>query len=129
MADHPAGHEPSAIAVPRILAVGAILAVTVILVVIVIHGVLRHWITPEHSQVVARTAPIPPAPRLQPHPREDLAALRAQKRAQLSTWSWTDQTHEFARIPVDRAMTLYARQYSATRRPGIAAARPQGAMR
>ncbi|HEY6484466.1 MAG TPA: hypothetical protein VIY54_13160 [Steroidobacteraceae bacterium] len=127
MADRLVGHESSAVAVPRILGVGAVLAVTVIVVVVVIHGVLRHWVTPEHSLVVARTAAIPPPPRLQPHPDEELAGLRAQKRAKLSSWAWMDESHGFARIPIDRAMALYVRQHAAATRPAVAAPRPQSA--
>ena len=126
MADRCVGHEPSAIAVPRILGVGAILAVTVIVVVVVVHGLVR-WVAPEHALVVARNAAIPPAPRLQPHPGEAIAALRAQNQAQLSTWAWADPTHEFARISIDRAMELYVRQHAPATSPGGAAPGPRDA--
>ena len=37
-------------------------------------------------------------------------------------WAWTDPGHDFARIPIERAMALYARQHAAG---GQTAARPQ----
>ena len=55
------------------------------------------------------------APRRYPRHRDcsrspggDLEALRSQKRALLSQWDWTDSSHRFARIPIERAMSLYA---------------------
>jgi hypothetical protein len=106
--------------------VGAILAVAVILAVTAIGIVLTHWIAPNHAQIVARRAAIPPSPRLQPDPHADLQGLRAQKQALLSGWAWVDSTHEFARIPIDRAMALYAQQQAATHATKVPA---QGAHR
>lgn len=125
MAEPLFGHEPSAIAVRRVLGVGAILALTVILLVIVIRVVMGQWITPQRAQVVARSAAIPPAPRLLAHPDGDLAALRAQKQALLSRWEWTDPTHDFARISIQRAMAIYAQQHGTAEESGSAAPQPQ----
>lgn len=102
------GHAPSGIEVLRIVGLLAIIAATVIVLTWVIHGAMVHWVTSNRAALVARRAPIPPPPRLQPDPRGDLAAFRAQKRAALSTWEWTDSSHQFARIPIERAMSLYA---------------------
>ena len=112
MAETSFGHESSAIAVRRVVGLGGVLAVTVIGVVFLIRVMVEEWITPQHAQVVARGAVIPPEPRLQAQPDIDLAALRAQKQALLSTWGWTDSTHEFARIPIERAMAVYAGQHA-----------------
>lgn len=125
MAEPPFGHEPSAIAVPRVLSVGAILALTVIVTVVVIRIVLVQWITPQHTKVVARSAAIPPTPRLQPHPDRDLDALRAQKQALLSNWAWTDPRHDFARISIERAMALYVRQHAPATKGSVSAPQPQ----
>jgi hypothetical protein len=101
-------HAPSGIDVRRIVGLLAIVAAAVVVLAWGIHSAMLHWITPEHTALVARTAPIPPAPRLQPSPGTDLEALRSQKRALLSQWQWTDASHQFARIPIERAMSLYA---------------------
>lgn len=119
MVESPFGHEPSGIAVFRVLSVGAILALAVIVVVVVIRAALGDWITPQHALVVARTATIPPTPRLQPHPDDDLAAQRAQKQALLSSSEWIDPAHDFARIPIERAMALYVRQHASTAKAGV----------
>jgi hypothetical protein len=101
------GHAPSGIDVRRIVGIGAIIAATVVLLVWAIHSAMVRWVTPEHAALVTRPAPLPPTPRLQPSPRADLAALRSQKQALLSQWEWTDSSHRFARIPIERAMSLY----------------------
>jgi hypothetical protein len=110
--EHPFGHEPSAIATRRVLATGGVLALIVIGVVIVLHFALRNAAMPNHAEVVIRPAPIPPPPRLQPSPGNDLAQLRANKARLLSYYAWTDASHRYARIPISRAMELYARQHA-----------------
>jgi len=49
---------------------------------------------------------LPPEPRLQVQPREDLKALRRQEDAILSSYGWVDRNAGVVRIPVDRAMQL-----------------------
>jgi hypothetical protein len=110
--EHPFGHEPSAIATRRVLATGGVLALIVIGVVIVLHFALRNAAMPYHAQVAIRPAPIPPPPRLQPSPQEDLAQLRANKARLLSYYAWTDAGHRYAHIPISRAMEIYVRQHA-----------------
>lgn len=127
--EHPFGHEPSAIAVRRVLATGGVLALTVIGVVIALHFALRKAAMPNHAQVVVRTAPIPPAPRLQPSPQEDLARFRADKARLLSHYAWTDSARHYAHIPIARAMEIYVRQHAsqakANSAPSPASSGPQ----
>lgn len=110
MAEPPFGHESPGVSVRTILMVGAAFAVIVVVAVVLLRVVVGRYVIPEHAQVVARRATVPPAPRLQTSPTEAVGALRAQKQALLSTWSWTDTTHQFARIPIERAMDLAAKQ-------------------
>jgi hypothetical protein len=49
-------------------------------------------------------------PRLQAHPTEDLATLRAQQAALLTHYAWLDPAHTVARVPIERAMAMYAQQ-------------------
>jgi hypothetical protein len=67
---------------------------------------------PNHAQVAIRPAPIPPPPRLQPSPEEDLARMRASKARLLSYYAWTDAAHRYARIPLSRAMEIYVQQHA-----------------
>ena len=47
---------------------------------------------------------LPPEPRLQVHPRDDLRDLRAREDEILSTYGWVDQGAGIVRLPIDRAM-------------------------
>jgi hypothetical protein len=50
--------------------------------------------------------PLPPEPRLQDHPREDLATLRAQEDADPHSYGWVDRNAGVVRIPIEQAMKL-----------------------
>lgn len=111
MAEPPFGHESSAIAVRRILEVGAVLGIAVVVIAVGIVATLRERLSPlREERAITPTTPLPPnAPRLETRPAVDLAALRIQKDGLLHSWGWTE-AHEFAHIPIERAMTLYVKQ-------------------
>src|SRR5712691_4817511 len=46
---------------------------------------------------------VPPEPRLQTNPREDLRALRAREDALLHSSAWVDKSAGVVRIPIDQA--------------------------
>lgn len=54
----------------------------------------------------ARTQP--PEPRLQAKPVEDLLALRAREDALLHGYAWIDRRSGTVKVPIERAMELYA---------------------
>lgn len=109
----PFGHESPGVNTPRVLGIVGILGVMVVVAVVSIYLALTFWIMPEHAQLESRPAILPPAPRLQPHPKTDLDELRAQKGALLLGYAWTDKTRDFARIPIQRSMQIYAQEQSA----------------
>jgi len=47
---------------------------------------------------------LPPEPRLQTRPKEDLAATRERDRAKLEGYSWVDKNAGTVRIPIEEAM-------------------------
>ena len=51
---------------------------------------------------------VPPGPRQQTHPARDLAAFRAAKQEQLTSYGWVDQAHGIVHIPIDEAMKKIA---------------------
>lgn len=104
----PFGHESTAIAAGRVLWVGAAVAAVVLVIIAVLYQVVQRDMIPRIARLAARAAAIPPAPRLQAHPRSDLANLQQQEQALLSDYAWVDATHRIARIPIERAMTIYA---------------------
>jgi len=50
----------------------------------------------------------PPGPRLQATPERQLAELRAQEDAILSSYAWVEKDRGVARIPIDEAMRIVA---------------------
>ncbi|HEX7368700.1 MAG TPA: hypothetical protein VF284_00275 [Rhodanobacteraceae bacterium] len=131
--EKPFGHEPDAINYRTILVCGGILAAVVVGIAVGLHFIMSSAVIPNHAEIAARPGEIPPPPRLQPHPQADLAKFRAGKEALLSEYQWTDKQHTFARIPIQRAMQIYAAQHAhATAASSAAAtsassAAPQGA--
>lgn len=114
MAEPPFGHESSAIAVRRVLVVGAVLACAVTVVVIAVSLALGPRLAPARRAALS-SAPLPPPPRLQAHPAADLATQRRRESALLEGWGWADPQHRFARISIERAMQIYARQRGGAR--------------
>jgi hypothetical protein len=107
----PFGHEPPAVATRRVVGVVLILGTAVAIALVALWLALTYWVMPEHAQLKTQPAVLPPAPRLQPHPDQDLAALREEKAALLDGYAWTDKSHRFARIPIGRAMQVYVREH------------------
>ena len=51
-----------------------------------------------------------PEPRLEVTPGKNLAELRAEEEAELSSYGWIDRTNQIVRIPIERAMELMAQR-------------------
>jgi len=107
----PYGHEPSGVAERRVVRIAAILIVLLVGAGFALHFTLRS-IAPQHALIVARPGTVPPPPRLEVRPATDRAAFDVQKHALLSGWHWLDADRAFARIPIDRAMAIYAQQHA-----------------
>jgi hypothetical protein len=52
--------------------------------------------------------PMPPEPRLQQSPREDLKAMRTREDWTLTHYSWVDKKKGIVAIPIDRAIGIIA---------------------
>lgn len=112
--DHPAvQHEESDVNIGAILAFGAGLAGVAIVVSIVVWGLFRYFDARESQQQPAayplaakQEQRLPPEPRLQTNPRQDLADLRSAEDQTLTTYGWVDRNAGVVRIPVAEAMKL-----------------------
>ncbi|MGH7961634.1 MAG: hypothetical protein ACRERD_07365 [Candidatus Binatia bacterium] len=51
---------------------------------------------------------LPPEPRLQVSPSQDMQTMRAAEDALLNSYGWVDQQAGIVRIPIERAMQLLA---------------------
>jgi len=58
---------------------------------------------------------LPPEPRLQTNPRDDLRELRAHEDEVLTTYGWVDRSSGVVRIPIDQAMKLLVQRGLPTR--------------
>ena len=121
--DNPAvSHEKSDVDLRRITYLGAGLAVTVVVILGLLLWLfdyfnereLRHGRTPQEP---ARSAPETREPRLQISPPTDLAEMRAAEDKVLSGYGWVDKEKGVVRIPIERAMEMFAQQQSAAQRP------------
>ncbi len=65
---------------------------------------------PPHPLAKVEGPVLPPEPRLQPKPRQDLLALRAWERGVLGSYDWVDKEHGVVRIPIERAIELLAQR-------------------
>lgn len=62
----------------------------------------------EPPSPLAQARQLPPEPRLQVNPGEELKAMRAEENAVLGSYGWVDRKAGIVRIPIDRAMALLA---------------------
>jgi hypothetical protein len=65
--------------------------------------------------LAARESRVPPEPRLQTNPRQDLSDLRAREDQLLNSYGWVDKNAGVVRIPIDRAMQLVVERGLPTR--------------
>jgi len=126
--EKPFGHEPDAINYRTIVIGAGVLAIAIIAIAVALHLILTRAVIPNHAEIVARPAQVPPQPRLQAHPQTDLAQFRAEQQALLSGYAWTDAQHDYARIPIQRAMQIYARQHAHVNAGPSASGSPESPM-
>ncbi|HET7162255.1 MAG TPA: hypothetical protein VFI32_06280 [Rhodanobacteraceae bacterium] len=110
--EKPFGHEPDAVHYRTILLCVGVLAAVVIGVAVGLHFILTRAVIPNHAEIAAQPARIPPTPRLQAHPQTDFAKFRAKKDALLSQYAWPDPQRDYARVPIQRAMQIYVQQHA-----------------
>lgn len=68
--------------------------------------------------------PLPPAPRLQTYPFDDVKGLRQDEARLLEHYQWVDKNAGTVRIPIERAMDLLAERGLPHRPPSPAPAAP-----
>jgi len=106
-------HEESDVNIRGILgfAVGLIVVAVVIhLLIYVLFGYFDsregRKVTVEYPLAAGQGDRLPPEPRLQTNPRQDLLDLRAREDEVLGSYGWVDRNAGVVRIPIDAAMKL-----------------------
>jgi hypothetical protein len=105
-----AGHEQSEVSVRLIVVSLAFLAVFTFIICVLVVGIFRYF----HSyygtdEAVKLSQPVvPPEPRIEVAPYEQLQQLKAKEDHILSTYAWVDKNAGTVRLPIDRAIDLLA---------------------
>lgn len=108
-----AHHEESDVNIRGILGFGAGLFVVAVAVHLLIYGLFGYFNSregvkqaPEYPLAAQQENRVPPEPRLQTDPRQDLADMRAKEQELLDSYGWVDKNAGIVRIPIDTAMKL-----------------------
>jgi hypothetical protein len=113
-ADNPdVHHETTDVNIRGILAFGVGLFIAAVLIHFLVWLLFGYFAgreaqqkTPEFPLAASQETRLPPEPRLQINPREDLRDLRAQEDAVLSSYGWVNRDGGVVRIPIADAMKL-----------------------
>lgn len=70
----------------------------------------RQYPSPNAPSRITTPGRLPPQPRLQTRPADDLQQLREAENAKLNSYGWIDKSMGVVRIPIDRAMDLLAQR-------------------
>jgi hypothetical protein len=107
-------HEESDVDIRGILVFAAGLLVTAIGISFIVWLLFNYFNarevrrqgTPEFPLAATEEHRLPPEPRLQTNPREDLRELLDAEQRTLTTYGWVDRNAGIVRIPIDEAMRL-----------------------
>ena len=105
-----AGHEESEVSVRLIVVSLAGLAVATFFVFVLVVGIFRYFYdTYSTEQATKLSQPvIPPEPRIEVAPYEQVQQLRAKEDHILTTYAWVDKDGGKVRVPIDQAIDMLA---------------------
>jgi len=130
------GHETKEVSVPFVFVSLSALIIGAFLVSLLSVGIFQFFKNTYHPDEAAKASRqvIPPAPRIDPHPAEELRSIRAREDHILNTYAVIDQKQGTVRVPIDRAIDMLAQKGLPThnylddilagRKPPVAAAQP-----
>jgi hypothetical protein len=106
------GYETRDASIPALLKFAFWMALTLIVTLVGMKLTFNHFkkiepMGPTASPMVSDTyRMLPPSPRLQAHPRQELKDYCAAQEQEVDTYGWVDQPSGVTRIPIDRAIAL-----------------------
>ena len=112
----PPGHEPTDIGIRRIVNAATSLVIVCVGTLVLVGWIMRDFRSRERTIEASRPPSFSddrglfPEPRLQENPRAELLKMRQADAASLSNYGWIDRKSKIARIPIDRAMEVLAKQ-------------------
>lgn len=125
-------HQEDAIDFSGILKAGAGLTIMTVLTYFVVLGTYKVLVSATNAVSTTRQYPmaigqenrVPPEPRLQTDPKQDLKNLRAAEADTLEHYGWVDRNNGVVRIPIERAIELTLERGLPARQGGSGAAAP-----
>jgi hypothetical protein len=121
------GHETTDAEIGPLVRFAVFLAATVIICALVVIGLYKYLDEREQAEKAGRyplaagiVRPLPPPPRLQTYPFDDIKALRKEENKVLDHYAWVDQNAGVVRIPIERAIDVLAEKGLPYRQPGPA---------
>ena len=107
-----AGHEQSEVSVRVIVVSLAVLLIGALMVCFLVVGIFQYFHHENQvDQIVKNTQQqIPPEPRVEEHPWEQLVTVRAREDHVLNTYAWVDQQNGVVRVPINQAIDMLAKQ-------------------
>ena len=90
------------------------LIVGMVIVCLIVVGIFRamQGVMPKDEPISGMANPnrMPPEPRLQAHPADEIQVLRQHEEDVLNHYGWVDQKAGVVRIPVDKAIDIMAQR-------------------
>jgi hypothetical protein len=112
-----AGHEQSDAELGPLIRFAIFLAAITLFLALVVVGLYKYLDAREVAEKAGRyplaegvTRPLPPRPRLQTYPFDDIKALRNEENKVLDHYAWIDQGAGIVRIPIERAIDVLAQK-------------------
>ncbi len=103
-----AGHDQREVSVRLIVVSLGFLAIGTFLVFLLVGGIFRYFYDTDKTGEAQRQPVIPPEPRIEVAPYEQLQRMRAKEDHVLNSYAWVDKSTGVGRVPIDRAIDLLA---------------------
>ena len=109
------GHETTDADIGPLVRFAVFLTATVLVCAVLTIGLYKYLDQREQAEKAGRyplaagtVRPLPPPPRLQTYPFDDIQAFRKEEAKTLDHYAWVDQHAGVVRIPIERAIDVLA---------------------
>jgi hypothetical protein len=103
-----AGHEHREASIRLIVASLGGLAIVTLIVFVLVIGIFRYFYDTDKTGEAQRQPVIPPEPRIEVAPYEQLQQLRVRENHVLNSYAWVDKSTGTVRVPINRAIDMLA---------------------
>ena len=129
------GHEQSDAELGPLLRFAIFLAAITFFIAVLVVGLYKYLDAREAAEKAGHypltegiVRPLPPRPRLQTYPFDDIKELRKEENKILEHYAWVDQNGGVVRIPIERAIDVLAEKGLPYRQPGQAGSAGQAGL-